>query len=43
MYAELAEYGKESKVLDHVKEQKWDYDGKLIGASNENPILNTAL
>ena len=40
-YAKLPVHDKESKVLDGVKEQKQDHNGKLIRVSNENPFLNT--
>lgn len=33
----------ESMVLGRVKERKRDHDGALIGSSNPNPILNTAV
>ena len=33
----------ESKVLARVKDRKRNHDGKLIGTSSPNPILNTAV
>ena len=40
-YVELPRDDKGYKVLDHVMEWKRDHNGKFIGTSNENPILNT--
>ena len=40
MYVELPGDKKESKVLGHVKERQLDHNGKLIGMSNDNHILN---
>ena len=33
----------ESKVLGKVKDRKRNHEGMLIGTSNDNPILNTAV
>ena len=30
-------------VLDRVKDRKRNHDGKLIGRTDPNPILNTAV
>ena len=40
VYFKLPGDEKESKLLARVREQKRDPNGKLIGTSNENPILN---
>ena len=43
VYVELPVDEKSSKVFTRIKEQKRYQHGKLIGTSNDNPILNTAV
>ena len=43
VYFELPEDEKESKVLARVRERKRYHNGKLIGTSNYNPIINIAV
>ena len=43
VYVELPGDKKESKVLARVKKQKRDHNGKFIGTSNDNTILNMAV
>ena len=43
VYVELQEYYKEYKVLARVRELKQHHNGKFIGKSSENTILNTAV
>ena len=43
LYVKLPGDDGESMVLARVKDRKRDHDGKLIGASNPNPILSTAV
>ncbi len=43
LYNKLPGDNGESMVLARVKDRKRDHDGKLIGASNPNPILSTAV
>ena len=41
VYVELSGDDEQSKVLARVKDRKRDHDGRLIGSSHPNPILNT--
>ena len=43
LYMEVPSGDGSSKVLARVKERKRDHDGNLIGRSDDNPILNTAV
>ena len=43
VYIELPGDDAESKVIARVKDRKRDHDGALIGRTNSNPILNTAV
>ena len=43
VYVELPGDDGESKVLARVKDRKRDHDGRLVGTSHTNPILNTAI
>ena len=43
IYVELPGDDGESKVLGRVKNRKRDHDGRLIGTTNPNPVLNTAI
>ena len=43
IYVELPGDDGESKVLGRVKNRKRDHDGRLIGITNPNPVLNTAI
>ena len=43
VYVELPGDDGESKVLARVKNRKRDHDGGLIGRTDDNPILNTAV
>ena len=43
IYVELPGNDDESKVLERVKNRKRDHDGRLIGITNPNSVLNTAI
>ena len=43
IYVNLPGSDGESNILGRVKNRKRDHDGRLIGTTNPNPILNTAV